>query len=349
MRRDRCGGIEATVFPMLVSLLRPVARRQAGLAAFTEGALAPLPAQRIEWQLTQTGGWVDADLQLWLRGSDSDPLVLAWVLPMPRGTIVRSLELHPAVGGAERAGLCERREARTWFDLARRHGLPGVILAEDAPGVFGLELASSGRGRGMRICLRYRFETELGRDEATLTVRCESAPAVLGEASAPRRILRLGTGHRLDGIVGLASAMVARASSCAPAVAAQPGPSGRWLTTGVGPEAPGRPDVYATYDRPDASSAMYRGRLAGRLVRLWADVRTAAPRAHTAPDPSPSAEIGQLMDEYRSAERSEAERREVAARIARLGLEAGLATLWTSFVAVANGDGPGGEIAFAAA
>lgn len=349
MRRDRSSGLDATIFPMLVSLLRPVARRQAARATFPEAVGAPLPAQHIEWRLTQAGGWVEAELQLWLRCAESEPLVVAWVLPMPRAAMVRSLELHPAVGATERAGLCARREARTWFDLARRNGLPGVILAEDAPGVFSLEMASSGRGAGARISLRYCFEVEEGLGDASLTLRCEASPAHPGDPSAPARILRLGSGGRFDRIIGLASATVAGGAACDPAVAAQPGPSGRRASNPAAAAPPPRPDVYASYDHADGSSAMFRGRLAGRLVRLWADVRTTAPVSLSGAESAPRAELDRLMDEYRSSERSEAERRQVAARIEQLGLDAGLATLWTSFVAIANGEGPGGEIAFAAA
>jgi len=336
---ERIGVIEGEIFPLLVSLLRPVARRQEARDPFRDGARASLPAQEFELKLTHDGQRVEAALSLRLRMASPTPVALNWVLPMAPTTAVASLALRAAGGQTERAGLCERREARRWFDLARRAHLAGALLGEDAPGVFSLEVASPGNARTLSLAMRYAFRA-YGESDAELILRGDAAPAErLGEA-ATQPILRLGSGRRLDRVVGIVRD--ARMSL------QEPQPVGALGAGGCASLS--RPDVYASCDRSDGALAMFRGTLAGRRVRLWTELR--APRRGSAGatvTPPRADELGRLMAAYRRSDRSEAERRNLAGQVGKLGLEAGLATLWTSFVAVVGGDGPGGEMVFAAA
>jgi hypothetical protein len=345
MRQEQIDAIGQEVFAVLVSLLRPVARRQGPASSFETVGRVPLPPQRIEMRVRQSGSAVCADVDLWVRSPEAEPIVLTWVLPMPRGAAVEALDLRAAVGDGESGGLCERREARTWFDLARRAGLPGALLSEDAPGVFSLEV-SSPNGGGLCVGLRSAYRRAEALGETEMTLRCEAGP---GPRASPRersRIVRLGSGQRLDSVIGIDRRRLAAVSA---SDAAEPeGAAARPAATRSAPADRRRADVFAACDRADGASAMFRGALAGRPVRLWADVRTGA-RFALRGAAEATTQLDELMAEYRGADRSEAERRELAARVARFGLQAGVATLWTSFVAVVGGHGPGGEMVFAAA
>src|SRR5262245_27873470 len=201
MRQERIEAIGSEMFALLISLLRPVVRRQAPGDRFHEGARVSLPPQRVEARVVQSGKASAADVQLWLRCPAGEPLVFAWVLPLPAAAVVESLELRTFGGGGERAGLCERREARTWFDLARRSGWPGALLGEDAPGIFSLEVASPGGG-SLCIRLRYGYRGRVHEGDGEMSVRCEASPGREAPDGGRSRILRLGSGRRLDSILG---------------------------------------------------------------------------------------------------------------------------------------------------
>lgn len=331
MRQEEIDALGGDAFAQLVSLLRPVTRRQAGADSVAEAQPTPAPAQRIEMRLSCEGERVRANLQLWLRAPADQALVVVWVLPLSEGAVVEGLRLQRASQSDEPGGLCERREARNWFDLARRSGLPGALLSEDAPGVFSLEIASPAGG-ALRASLDYEYRRPAGENRE-ITVRCEAAAGSVPIGSGRARVLRLGSGRRLDRLAGITAGPAAEAAFGA-------APPRRGGET--------RPAVFASYDRDGISSAMFRGAIAGRQVRLWAELSEPAAVDLAAGAPR-DGELNRLMAQYRQPERTEAERRVLAAEVARLGIEAGRTTLWTSFVAVASGEGPGGEMVFAAA
>lgn len=335
IRQDGIDAVGAQVFGLLVSLLRPVVRRRGRAGVLRDARRSALPAQRMEVQLRQQGSVAAAEIQLWLSGLPVEPMSLAWTLPLPAQAAVESLALR-CPGGQEAAGVCERREAREWFDLARRSGLAGALLAEDAPGVFGLEVETPGCGAlHLRMSHTWRASDEADLD---LSARCEADPAGGKERTRATRLLRLGASHRLDRLFGIVGE--AGRTRLIDAV------MGRRARQDAGTT---RPDVFATCDRADGSGAMYRGSLGGRAVRLWADLHYGAVGTAVLPEPHPVAEISRLMAAYRAADCSDARRRDLAAAVARLGLEARVATLWTSFVAVVGSRDPGGERVFAAA
>lgn len=346
MRQDRIDALAGQAFALLMSALRPVVHP--GTAGRRGGGSALLPPTRLDLRLRQARRVLTAELRLGLGSADGEPRALSWALPLPAGAAVEALELYRGGGGREPAGLCDRREARSWFDLARRTGLPSALLAEDAPGVYGLEIALPGSGT-LEAVLRWRVDVDAD-DEGELRARCEAAAA----PPAPLRrtgLVRLGYGGclaRLAGIVEAAAGGEPQSSGAAQAALADD-VAGTRMPGGVRRGA--RSDVYAGSDRADGAHMMYRGVLAGRQARLWGELelRPAEALAASVRSTAAALAIGQLMDEYRCADGSEAARGALAARVARLGLDAGLATLWTSFVAIASVRDPGGESAFAAA
>jgi len=331
IRQDGIDALGAQVFGLLIALLRPVAcpgtRGGTGL-----GERPPAwPAQRVEAKLRQRGVSASAQVDLWLSSREASPLSLAWSLPLPARAAIESLELRSAAGH-EPAGLCDRREARQWLDLARRSGMAGALLGEDAPGVVGLDLVAPAAAA---LHLRVRFGwCVAGEANLDLEVRCEAPMAGEQEIRRGGRLLRLGGGHRLDhlfGIVGEGEAV--RISDVAPTATAAP----------LAP--PSRPDLFATCDRVDGSGALYRGSLAGRAVRLWAEL-------HCGGDAADACASDGVLERPAVAEGSpqRCDGRGLPSPAGQLpvGL-AGEAWPATSFVAVLGSRAPNGDKVFAAA
>lgn len=322
MRQEEIDPIGSRLFALLVSILRPLGRGFGDDDAAPE--LEPAPPQRIEIVAGWRGERMWFDLVHWMRCRADAALVFSWLLPFPPGSAVHGLEVQCAAD-ATRADLRERRAARDHFEQARRAGRVGALLTEDAPGFFGLELSST-RCEAVRLHLRATCPVP-ARTPARggeLSVHCEAGPVESVDAVAPRRshLIRLGSGHVLDSLVGVRRETRSRAGAdIAPPL--------------VEPAA----DVLAAHDGADTAAAMFRGWLAGRHVRLWGKVD--APSAEAPLEEAGCSEIRRLMADYRDPARSEAERRSLAARVAEIGLEAGVATLWTSLVAIA--DRRGGE------
>lgn len=344
MRQERIDRLAGEAFALLMCLLRPAVRTEGPGARRQEPTL--LPPQCLDLRLWQGRGRGVGELRMSLRCPDDGRHGFSWALPMPPGACVQALELRCEEGGVEPAGLCERREARGWFDLARRSGVPSALLSEDAPGVYGLEIAGA-PARGVELLLRYGVDAE-SEEVAELQAHCEAG----GASHVPvarARLVRLGFGRRLARLAGVVDGGRGGQARVDADRSAVPGSDRPWreLVAGV---ATGPCDVFAGSDRDDTARMMYRGILAGRPARLWGELRTGADAAsNTSPRPPAVAEIGRLMAQYRCVARTEAERRALASEVARLGLDAGLPTLWTSFVAVAAPRDPGGERVFAAA
>jgi hypothetical protein len=163
-------------------------------------------------------------------------------------------------------------------------------------------------------------------------------------------MVRLGASRQLDSVVGVVRA-AAEADCAAGRGFAGTRRGGRMhgsVLPLMPPAARSRPDVFAVCERPEGTNAMFRGCLAGRPVRVWAELRCDEDGAAAKVPAPPMADIERLMTQYRAADRSEAERSALAAEVARIGLAARVATLWTSFIAVAGGADPGGELIRAA-
>ncbi len=295
---------DRSLFFLLLSLLRPSLR----LEAPGEYRRLGLPRQRARIRAWRRGGLICLSLHQRFESVESGPRGVACTFPLPPGAVITAMDLnHGAPRVAARVG--GRRPLREEFEQARWGGCRAALLRQDAPGVFTQELSWMERGTAAttRLTACYPVPPDYRGDrgdhlQLTLSFAAEASPPEVGFEAAARRF-NLFPGGVAAGERAAEGALLSRQTE-------------------------------------SGSLAVFRGRLAGRRVRVVLETCAAGPSV--IPDIAPAMEltcrrIAELAEMHRSAAKWSAERERLAVRVADIGLEQRLVTPWTSMLAGAGG------------